>query len=138
MDLKKSGGYTLIEVLGSIVILSIILISFYSFITQGFIFSAKNEDSLVSSNLANHVLETIQKNYTSSTCVNSPNIFTDYITFFEDIEDGGIKLNDGIYYINAELFCDDPSTDLPILQVKVYDSPSKTNIVTESFGYVNP
>lgn len=59
----KQDGLTLIEVLVSIVILSIILTTFFSFFSQSMTFSGKNEEKLVAYNLASKTLIVVEEKY---------------------------------------------------------------------------
>ncbi|OLS36329.1 hypothetical protein BTR22_12570 [Alkalihalophilus pseudofirmus] len=52
----NNNGLTLIEVLASMVILSIVIISFMTFFSQSMMFSSKVEDRLTAVNLAEKVL----------------------------------------------------------------------------------
>lgn len=89
--IKNEKGLTLVEILASIVILSIVLTSFYGLFIQSAKFTKVNEDNLVASNLANQVREklisgsfpdtaTIETSLKSDTELNldSNYIFTDY------------------------------------------------------------
>lgn len=60
--LKNEKGLTLVEILASIVILSIVLTSFYGLFIQSAKFNKVNEDSLIASNLANRVREVLITN----------------------------------------------------------------------------
>jgi prepilin-type N-terminal cleavage/methylation domain-containing protein len=60
---SKQDGFTLIEVIVSIVILSIILTTFFSFFGQSLVFSGKNEEKLVAYNLASKTLKIAEKNF---------------------------------------------------------------------------
>lgn len=59
--MKLEHGFTLLELLASIVIIVIVLTSFFSFFSQSAMFSKKNEENLVAMNLAREVLETVKK-----------------------------------------------------------------------------
>ncbi|WP_378153104.1 type IV pilus modification PilV family protein [Chungangia koreensis] len=53
---KKSNGFTLIEVLASIVILSIVIVSFLSFFPQMSLFNEKTKDNLDAVTIAKELL----------------------------------------------------------------------------------
>lgn len=58
MDNEK--GFTLVEILASITILFIILITFFGFFTQSALFTRTNQEALYATNLANHAMEVIR------------------------------------------------------------------------------
>lgn len=63
MSFKRGNkGFTLIEVLAALVILSIVLLSFFSFFSQSALFTQKNRDKLTAVNLAQDTIVTIKKN----------------------------------------------------------------------------
>jgi prepilin-type N-terminal cleavage/methylation domain-containing protein len=61
-SILNNNGITLIELLASITILGIILISFFSFFSQSIIFSLKVEDKLTAMNVAEIVLNDVRNN----------------------------------------------------------------------------
>jgi prepilin-type N-terminal cleavage/methylation domain-containing protein len=61
MDRKAESGFTLVEVLASIVILGIILTTFFGFFSQSLLFSSKNEEDLQAINLARKTLVVLQQ-----------------------------------------------------------------------------
>ncbi|WP_057771780.1 type IV pilus modification PilV family protein [Cytobacillus dafuensis] len=60
-------GITLLEVLLSMLILSIILVSFFSFFSQSAVFIKKNDDKLSAVNTAQMVLNILQENEKKNT-----------------------------------------------------------------------
>ena len=60
----NSKGLTLIEILASIVILGIILTTFFSFFSQSMMFSSKVEDKVTATNIAKTILHNVKKNET--------------------------------------------------------------------------
>lgn len=58
--MKNERGFTLIEVLASMTILFIILISFLSIFAQSAMFTRTNENSLQATNLADRVMEVLR------------------------------------------------------------------------------
>ncbi|RDU35040.1 hypothetical protein DRW41_19865 [Neobacillus piezotolerans] len=62
--LQKQGGFTLLEVLLSIVLLSIILTSFLGFFTQSALFAKKNEYKLDTVQTAQKIVNLIELNVT--------------------------------------------------------------------------
>ncbi|MCA1031932.1 type II secretion system GspH family protein [Bacillus timonensis] len=60
---KNENGFTLIEILASIVILTIILTVFLKFFVQAMTFATKNEEMLEGTNDARQVLSLLQENY---------------------------------------------------------------------------
>ncbi|WP_017755977.1 type IV pilus modification PilV family protein [Calidifontibacillus oryziterrae] len=59
---NKQVGFTLIEVLAALVILSIILLSFFSFFSQSALFTQKHRENLIAINLAQDTIVAIKKN----------------------------------------------------------------------------
>ncbi|WP_223702915.1 type IV pilus modification PilV family protein [Sutcliffiella deserti] len=54
-------GFSLLEVLVSIVILSVIILSFLSFFSQAMFFSVREEDNLIGVNIAERILYNVEK-----------------------------------------------------------------------------
>ncbi|RHW40647.1 prepilin-type N-terminal cleavage/methylation domain-containing protein [Neobacillus notoginsengisoli] len=63
---QKQEGFTLIEVLLSIVLLTIILTSFLGFFTQSAIFTNKNQEKLSAAQTAQKVVSSIELNTTKA------------------------------------------------------------------------
>lgn len=71
MNLLKEDGFTLLELLASIVILVIVITSFFTFFTQSARFSKVNEENIVATNFAREMLETVKGSgayYDGETC----------------------------------------------------------------------
>ncbi len=58
--MKNEKGFTLVEILASMVILFIVLISFFGFFTQSALFTRINQDSLQATNLAEEVMAVLR------------------------------------------------------------------------------
>ncbi|WP_458412330.1 type IV pilus modification PilV family protein [Schinkia sp. CFF1] len=59
---RGSKGFTLIEVLVAVVILSIILLTFFGFFSQSALFTNRNKQQLTAVNLAQEVIATMKSN----------------------------------------------------------------------------
>ncbi|WP_280769704.1 type IV pilus modification PilV family protein [Salipaludibacillus daqingensis] len=60
--IKGSQGFTLVETLAGLVIISIILLGFFSFFGQSLLFSSKAEDSYSSTNLVDKLVHEVKEN----------------------------------------------------------------------------
>lgn len=94
MDNEK--GFTLVEILASITILFIILITFFGFFTQSALFTRTNQEALYATNLANHAMEVIRSGEVddienlSATIMEEIGVNEDYQ--FIEYEDFSLKL----------------------------------------------
>jgi prepilin-type N-terminal cleavage/methylation domain-containing protein len=150
MDRKAESGFTLLEVLASIVILGIILTTFFSFFSQSLLFSAKNEEDLQAINLARKTLVVLQQleevNFTGDTLLlqatSELSIETEipHVYFIED-------KNNNKYYIEVKDISRNYSKNQQLeitkqsiipVQVRIYQSYpySEDSLLSETFGYV--
>lgn len=60
--LRSSKGFTLIEILVAVVILSIILLTFFGFFSQSALFATKNKQQLTAISLAQEVIANMKSN----------------------------------------------------------------------------
>lgn len=149
-DKMKQDGFTLIEVLISIVILFIVLTSFFAFFSQSLVFSSKNEEQLVAFNLANKTLKIVEGKYknninlnlTLNSCTNFPAELAAEL----DATTCSYKQNQKNYFpeitITKQTSTDYTGTSFPILyiiNVKIYNANSTVanrKLLTETFGYI--
>jgi prepilin-type N-terminal cleavage/methylation domain-containing protein len=152
----KQDGLTLIEVLVSIVILSIILTTFFSFFSQSLVFSGKNEEKLVAYNLASKTLRVVEEKY-KNTLQTDLNIISSSVLCTENFSITEIRTtitstsicyfneNQKNYYpevlITKELnHSTDFSTSKIVLykiNVKIYDKQTTPRkLLSETFGYI--
>lgn len=120
---KNEKGLTLVEVLASIVILTIVLTSFYGLFIQSAKFDKVNEDSLVASNLANQVREDL--------------ITNKFELYFETISaDNNIVIKDkSIFSGEIELDTNNNFVEYPELSLKLTDTnTTTTSIDKDEFG----
>ncbi|MBB6455053.1 type II secretory pathway pseudopilin PulG [Salirhabdus euzebyi] len=131
--LQSEKGLTLVELIAAFVIITILLISFFSFFSQGAKYSEINDDSIKASNLARQVLEELRSNneampvgeYTSFNNTGKPTI--------------SLVEQNGVFHSNAELklklvFSDEVNTDLVKVKIEILQVSGKS--VTETYGYL--
>lgn len=118
----NNKGLTLIELLGSITLLGIILISFFSIFSQSTIFSSKNEDKLTAINVAENVLSALKNNNANPGMPQSVN---------------------GKYYYPSITYPSGSNEEnqlhLQRVDIKIYlnqNYDSNTNPLTELYGYI--
>jgi type II secretory pathway pseudopilin PulG len=151
MKRLNQNGITLIEVLTSIILLFIILTSFFTFFNNSLIFSGKNEEELVAFNLASKTLKiveekyknTLDQNVISLNCSNYPGTYPPELISVLEPSACYYKVNDRNYYpeISITKQVSSSYTGLPILYVihiKISNSPVSTNqkLLSETFGYI--
>lgn len=147
--LNKEDGFTLIEVLASLVILSIILITFFSFFNQALLFSSKNEDRLVAYNLARKTLNIVTQSHTNVTeeeitisCETYPIHYSSQLIAVLEPANCYYKVNEVKYFpeitIRKQTYPEITNTTLYIVHVKIYSSNVITDrkLLSETFGYV--
>lgn len=147
----KQDGFTLLEVLVSIVLLFIILTSFFTFFSNSLIFSGKNEEELVSFNLASKTLKIIQDKYENTLdqseykimCSNYPTAYPTELISVLNSSTCYYKENEINYYPEVTITkqTSAPYSGLPVLyviNVKIYntDVPSNRKLLSETFGYI--
>lgn len=127
-------GFTLIEILVTLVILSIILLSFMSFFSQSSLFTQKNNEKLTAINLAQETIVTIK---------NQPAYFQKdmkYTTSFSDpkkiilnVNSFGIFNQQPNYRLGLEI-SKDYSYNLYRIHVQIFDL--ENNLLAETFHYL--
>lgn len=124
---KMERGYTLIEVLASIVIVGIILTIFFGIYGQSMLFSNKNENQLIAMNLAREVLANKQQNIAVGTEYTRKNN-----VYFVSVKELPSQLSEPDS-------TNKPPFGLVMLEVSVYSSASKTenDLLAKTFGYVS-
>lgn len=149
---RSNKGFTLVEILATITLLGIIIVTFIPFFTQYAIFTSKTEENLDAINLAEQLLyesttsdqlhAVIQgdANFVSNNCDAPTKLSHEQFTDF--LPDTGFIESNKKYY--PEVFiCQDPSLyegNLNLYEVKVamYVMPSagSKQLVTETYDYV--
>lgn len=143
-NFQKQEGFTLIEVLLSIVLLSIILTSFLGFFTQSAIFTIKNQEKLSAAQTAQKVVSLVEIN-TTKTQLRSKNI----------INESGKVVSPGTVYndkskfeelfkfkvdthFKVEIQFSDGPTDSRLVQCKVsiFESSAPATNKSETFTYI--
>jgi prepilin-type N-terminal cleavage/methylation domain-containing protein len=150
---SKQDGFTLIEVLVSIVILSIILTTLFSFFGQSLLFSGKNEEKLVAYNLASKTLKVVEKNFKNTLLSNQQNIGisasnTSCTNQMEElVSPTNLTIcyfieNKKSYYPYISITKESTSFASPVLftvNVKIFNSANidpNRKLLSETFGYI--
>lgn len=110
-------GVTLVELLASLVLLSIVILSFLTFFTQSMSHSVKVEEKLTTINLAEKVLSEYRQ---------------------EQIEYREHELNGKTYYSKVIELDDQKYLNLLPIRVEIYTDASYdlTDLETQTFGYL--
>ncbi len=129
-----NNGFTLLEILLTLVILSIILLSFMSFFSQSSLFTQKNNEKLTAINLAQETIVTIKNQSVYFQKV------VKYTTGFPDPDKTILNVNSlGIfngqpdYKLGLEI-SKDYSYNLYKIHVQIYDL--KNNLLAETYHYL--
>lgn len=162
-NFQTEQGFSLLELLASLVIFAIVITAFMGFFYQSSMFTKKNEDDLVAMNLAREVLEVIKeendlKKLTAQTYPRDQYVAAcdntfDPITIDSDgSKDGKKKLGletDGTFISNNDLypcfyFQHEPNLDNTIhhtyrVTVNIYkrdQTGTDHKLLTKTYGYV--
>lgn len=127
-------GFTLVEILVTLVILSIILLSFMSFFSQSSLFAQKNNEKLTAINLAQETIVSIK---------NQPTYFQKVVKYTSDFPDPertilnvnsiGILNQQPNFRLGLEI-AKDYSYNLYKIHVQIYDL--KNNLLAETYHYL--
>jgi prepilin-type N-terminal cleavage/methylation domain-containing protein len=147
--LKNEKGVTLLEVLISMAILSIILISFMNFFPQMGFINKQNEDKVQAINLAKDILIKWQDSHDVSGFLVNSTETTGFISTDPDLDFDAAKFkNEGGYYYF------ETTKDIYNVKVRIKNTPDKSsskthvhsilvqllnnkgNVVSETYGYV--
>ncbi|WEG17382.1 prepilin-type N-terminal cleavage/methylation domain-containing protein [Alkalihalophilus pseudofirmus] len=123
----NNNGLTLIEVLASMVILSIVIISFMTFFSQSMMFSNKVEDRLTAVNLAEKVLVDVRTAKSIE------------LGEYDTSDEGNhyFQINNKYYYIQAEEVPDQTHLNLIPFYVDVSISEDfNEKDTTRLYGYI--
>lgn len=125
---RAKNGFTLIEVLASIIIIGIILTVFFGFYSQSMLFSNKNQQQLEALNIAREVLVHVQEktSYNSEYTKNN----TTYYVSVTDITPSTTELKD---LTNSNL----PPFGLYFKEISIYSLPSRIpeSLLAKTFAY---
>ncbi|PKR76939.1 hypothetical protein CEY16_14125 [Halalkalibacillus sediminis] len=131
---RTEKGITLIEVLGAIVILSIVLIGFFSVFVQSAGMHNTNKDASRATNLARLALEDVRDIEEFSLNPGTYNNFNQNgVPTIPSVNSQGYFQKDPEYSLEIT-FENEPETDLILSTVKVYDSDNK--MVSKTYDYV--
>jgi Tfp pilus assembly protein PilV len=168
MQIKKvelnQDGVSLVEVLASIVLLFVILTSFFTFFNHSLLFSSKNEEELVAFNLARKTLKIIDLKYNKTldpatqnqlliNCSNYPTAYPAELIAELETSKCSYNINGVSYYpeitITKKNYTENTITGtntptptaLPVLyiiNIKIYHSPdvASRKLLSETFGYM--
>ncbi|MCJ8006996.1 prepilin-type N-terminal cleavage/methylation domain-containing protein [Lederbergia wuyishanensis] len=124
-------GLTLIEILASITILAIVIISFLTFFSQTMLFSSKAEDRVTSINIADKILYNVKNDlvvYTGDTRVISGELY-------KEIEP--VYINKKTYYPYVNQTQETPeSLNLSIVHVLIFVNKNDKSAMSELFSYI--
>lgn len=138
--LLKQEGLTLVELLVSLVLISIILITFFGFFSQTTLFSGKNGEKLVASNLATRTLKIIEEKYNNSQIPTTLNCGNFPPELKEVLQSSSCfyKQNNINYYPEITLSIDSDFPNLYIVHVRIFSSEiiADRKLLSETFGYV--
>lgn len=148
---SKDKGFTLLEVLVSIIILSIIILSFLSFFSQALFFSVKEESNLMGVNIAERIVYTLEK----SSTIDLEELIgeNDTITITREVaeasenlvidEDNRLKfiINGKSYYSIVTASNSEEVKDLPLnrIHIKIYEPQENApneKLIYETFHYL--
>lgn len=140
MKTNAQAGLTLLEVLASIVIVGLIVTTFFGFFSQSMLFSSKNEEDLQAINIARKVLVVVQEakasdlNQLNNAMKSKIGIKNDESSLSYYIED---KKNNK-YYVKVDPILDKATYSLTPISVKVSATPfeDENAKITETFGYI--
>ncbi|MBM6619759.1 type IV pilus modification PilV family protein [Bacillus suaedaesalsae] len=140
MKTNTQAGLTLLEVLASIVIVGLIVTTFFGFFSQSMLFSSKNEENLQAINIARKILVVVQEAKVSdldrldNDTKSEIGIKNDDPSLPYYIED---KKNNK-YYVKVEPILDKATYSLTPISVQVSTTPfeDENAKITETFGYV--
>lgn len=152
--LFKQDGLSLIEVLASVVLVTIVLTTFFSYFIQASTFSSKNEEKLVAYNLTSQTLSIIkdsfqntlpQNDITTINCSKYPNGYPQALQIALHKSSCFYSKNKKNYYPEITIkrqtssqYADIGSTPLYVVHIKIYntDNPLDQKLFSETFGYI--
>lgn len=139
MKTNAQAGLTLLEVLASIVIVGLIVTTFFGFFSQSMLFSTKNEEDLQAINIARKVLVVVQEakasdlNQLNNAMKSKIGIKNDESSLSYYIED---KKNNK-YYVKVKSISEATYSLTPIsVQVCTTPCDDVNAKITETFGYI--
>ncbi len=139
----NQAGLTLTEILVSLVLISIVLITFFSFFSQTTLFSGKNEERLVAFHLATKTLNIVESNY-KNTSISSDNLLLSCGNYPLELK-SALQASTCYYHNNNKNYYPEivlsKQLDMPtlyVIQIKIYNSPNSTErkLLSETYGYV--
>ncbi len=148
---NNQDAFTLIEVLVSLVLLAIILTTFFGFFSQSMLFSNQNDEDLVAYNLTTQTLNIFEEKYqntlnnteTTIKCDNYPNGYPQELKDVLQTSACYYQKNQKNYYpeITITFQASSKYAGLPplyVVHVQMFNSnnPSNRKLLSETFGYI--
>jgi prepilin-type N-terminal cleavage/methylation domain-containing protein len=146
---SNEQGVTLVELLASIVILSIILVSFITFFTNSFQFNRISSDNLIATNLARETQEEFKNNDLIKQDVKKLITNKNDSSYLAKDKYSNLKLVENIVSVNSGknfqlnlinpnykvlvIVSKDPDPTLHTVHVKVYDN---LKLLSETYTYI--
>ncbi|TFB13899.1 type II secretion system protein [Filobacillus milosensis] len=129
--IKHEKGMTLIEILGALVILSIVLIGFFSVFTQSASMQNVNEEEMLTTNLIRSALEDVRELDSSSV---SPGTYTNFdLLDIASVNNQGQFYSQPSYYLKL-IITDESDTNLLKAKLQVIDQNGK--VYTDTYDYI--
>lgn len=127
--IKLKQGFTLVEVLTSIILIGFILTIFLSLFSQSMVFSSKNSNQLDALTIAREVLASIQQGQSVDTEYVRGNV-----SYFVEVKDLTPSLSEASDLTDPSK----PPFGLYMKQVNVYSSESMTSetLLAKTYGYI--
>ncbi|WP_017726713.1 type IV pilus modification PilV family protein [Halalkalibacterium ligniniphilum] len=141
ISIREQSGFTLLELLLSIAILSIVLTAFFSFFSQGMLFSSRNEERLLATDLAREISVVLETNYQPEQPDDRQTIIPCSHPVFQtipqfDASTCQIERNQRNFYVRA-IAEKDPNFSLYELHVQIFRDANFDTLLTETFAYTN-
>ncbi|MGM8216317.1 type IV pilus modification PilV family protein [Bacillaceae bacterium W0354] len=132
-NLRNNKGLTLVELLGALVILSIVLTGFFSMFIQSASFQNINESNMVATNLARLALEDVRA-LDGQLSVGEYGYGGEDLSFIISsiTKDGKFASNDS-YYLKL-IVEDEPNVDLYKVTVEIYNDEGQ--FMTKTYDYI--
>lgn len=126
--LKSEKGMTLIEVLASIVIISVVLTTFFAFFIQSHINTAMNSDKLTASQLSEAKLSTILRSTDSDVLHHSCSLPTGTATVHLSCFDYTSHIGKSVYHTYVFIQAKDDSGLYPVISRTYYRAGNYTEL----------
>lgn len=141
-SIKNQQGLTLIEVLASIVLLSIVIVSFLSLFPQITNFNKSTEENLQAAATAKEVRVLVKKEITSMNPIPNKLSFTNERTLYDDAYSYNGKYNDFevVIELQTQPFVgneDRPNEVRKIYKYKVSIKNNENQLLSKTYGFIS-